>query len=434
MRRISRILTLSFLFATPLAAQEPAPAGPDVADKIVAVVGDSIVLKSDVDLLLLQLRQSGQPLPPDTMKVYRGLLDNRVNELLLVQAAARDTAIKLSDEQVSVEVQREIDARKRQFGGDAQFNAALQNSGMTLEDLRNMLAGDIRTRMLMREYIGKIGRERKPPPVTEEDIKKYFEENRAEFGQRPATISFVQVVVSPKASDSARATARAKLEEALKEIRAGAEFETVAKKYSDDPASKDRGGDLGWFRSGAMVREFDQMAFALAPGQVSPIIETSYGFHIIKVEKVRGAERQARHILVVPTATAEDAERMRAAADTVASKLRAGANADSLAKAIGDPNEQTRVGPFPIERLPAPYNTALPTAEVGSVVGPVVLQTATGANRFAIIKVTQRQAAGDYTLDDPQLRAQLRERLEQDHMVEEILRELKQRTLVEYRI
>ena len=434
MPRIIGALTLSILFATPLAAQDPAPAPPDIADRILAVVGDSIVLKSDIDLLLLQLRQSGQPLPPDTLKVYRGLLDNRVNELLLVQAAVRDTAIKLSEEALSAEVQREIDARRRQFGGEAQFNAALQSSGMRLDDLRNMLASDIRTRMLMREYISKIGRDRKPPPVTDEDIRRYFEANRAEFGQRPATISFVQVVISPKASDSARATARAKLEEALKEIRAGAEFEAVAKKYSDDPASKDRGGDLGWFRSGNMVREFDEMAFALQVGQISPIVETSYGFHIIKLEKVRGAERQARHILVVPTATEGDAERMRATADSVANKLRAGANADSLAKAIGDPNEQTRVGPFPIERLPAPYNAVLPASEVNSIVGPVVLQTATGANRFAIIKVTQRQAAGEYSLDDPQLKGQLRERLEQDHMVEEILRELKQRTLVEYRI
>jgi hypothetical protein len=92
------------------------------------------------------------------------------------------------------------------------------------------------------------------------------------------------------------------------------------------------------------------------------------------------------------------------------------------------------VGPFPIERLPEPYNTALATAQPGTVIGPVLLQSAAGHNKFALVKVTARQEAGAYSLDDPQFRSQLRERLAQDRLVEEIIRELRQRTLVEYRI
>ncbi|HET9438573.1 MAG TPA: peptidylprolyl isomerase [Longimicrobiales bacterium] len=420
------------LSATPLAAQQPSP---EVPDRIVAVVGDSIILKSDVDLAWLQYQQQQQGKSVgDSAQVYRGILDNRVNELLIVQAALRDTSIHILDEQVSTLVQQELEARRRQFGGEDQFQTALRQSGMTLEDLRNMLAGDIRTRMLMREYIGKVSRDRKPPPVSDDDIKKYFEENREQFGQRPATISFTQVVIIPKASDSARATARAKLEEAMKELATGADFAVVARKYSDDPSTKERGGDLGWFRTGAMVREFDQMAFALQPGQVSPIIETSFGFHIIKLEKVRGAERQARHILVVPTVTADDAERMRSTADSIIAKLNAGANVDSIVRTIGDPNEQSRVGPFPLDRLPAPYNTVLNDVDLGMVVGPVVLQSATGASKFAVIKVTDKRAAGAYSLDDPQFRAQLQRSVSENRQVEEIIRDLRQRTLVEYRI
>jgi peptidyl-prolyl cis-trans isomerase SurA len=428
-RFTARFLLLALLAASPLAAQQP---GPDLADRIVAVVGDSIVLKSDLDLLMMQYRQSGQPMT-DTVKVYRGILDNRVNELLIVQAAARDTTILIQDEQVSTLVQQEIDARRRQFGGEEQFQAALRGSGMTMEDLRNMLAGDIRTRMLMREYISKVSRDRKAPPVSDAELKAYFEENRAQFGQRPATISFSQVVIAPKASDSARATARAKLEEAMKELRTGADFETVARKYTEEPGGKERGGDLGWFRSGAMVREFDQMAFALRPGEISPIIETSFGFHIIKLEKVRGAERQARHILVIPTVTGDDAERMRATADSVIAKLNAGANVDSIIKQSGDPNEQSKVGPYPVERLPAPYNTVLKDVDVNTVVGPVVLQSSTGASKFAVIKVTDRRAAGDFSLDDPAFRAQLQRSVGENRLVEEIIKELRQRTLVEYR-
>ncbi len=425
-----RLLPLWLLAAAPLAAQQPSP---EVPDRILAVVGDSIVLKSDVDLLMMQYQQSGQTIT-DTAEVYRGILENRVNELLIVQAAVRDTSIHILDEQVSTLVQQELEARRRQFGGEQQFQAALKESGMTMEDLRNMLAGDIRTRMMMREYIGKVSRERRPPPVSDDELRRYFEENRAQFGRRPETISFTQVVILPRASDSARAEARAKLEEAMKEIAAGADFATVARKYSDDPSTRERGGDLGWFRSGAMVREFDQMAFAMQPGQISPIIETSFGFHIIKLEKVRGAERQARHILVVPTVTGADAERMRATADSVIEKLQAGANVDSIVRAIGDPNEQSRVGPYPVDRLPAPYNTILNDVDPGMVVGPVLLPTATGASKFAVIKVTDRKPAGEFSLSDPQFRAQLQRSVAENRLVEEIIQDLKQRTHVEIRI
>ena len=425
-----RLPMLLVLTAAPLAAQQP---GPDIADRIIAVVGDSIILKSDIDLAMMQVRQSGQPIP-DSTKVYRDILENRINELLIVQAAARDTTIQIPAEQVSAMVQQEIDARRRQFGDEERFRAALQQSGMTLDDMRNMLAGDVRTRLLMREYVNKSQRERKAPPVSDAEIRQYFEANRAEFGERPATISFSQIVLRPAASDSARATARARLEEAMKELAAGADFETVARKYTDEPGGKERGGDLGWFRSGAMVREFDEMAFAMRPGQISPIIETAFGFHIIKLEKVRGAERQARHILVIPTVTGEDAERMRAKADSVVAQLNAGANADSLAKAIGDPNEQARVGPFPVDRLPAPYNTALADAQPGAVVGPVVLPGATGASKFAIIKITERRAAGAFSLDDPDFRGRLQRSIAENRMLEEIIGELKQRSLVEYRL
>jgi peptidyl-prolyl cis-trans isomerase SurA len=172
----------------------------------------------------------------------------------------------------------------------------------------------------------------------------------------------------------------------------------------------------------------------MRPGQISPVIETAFGFHIIKLEKVRGAERQARHILAIPTVTSEDAERMRAKADSVVAQLNAGVNADSLAKAIGDPNEQARVGPFPIDRLPAPYNTALADAQPGTVVGPVVLPGATGASKFAIIKITERRAAGAFSLDDPDFRGRLQRTIAENRMLEEIIADLKQRSLVEYRL
>ena len=85
------------------------------------------------------------------------------------------------------------------------------------------------------------------------------------------------------------------------ELRRGADFATAAKRFSQDPGSKDQGGSLNWFRRGVMVPEFERVAFALKPGVVSDPVESPFGFHIIQVERLQPAEVQARHILLVPT-------------------------------------------------------------------------------------------------------------------------------------
>lgn len=432
MRRFPLLTFILLCAAAPLLAQRPA-AGGEIADRIVAVVGDSVVLKSDIDLEMAQMRQAGTPVG-DSTQIFKGIVERRVGELVLLQAAIRDTSIHITDEQISTEVQRELDARRRQFGDDAKFQAALAQAGMTQDELRRSISQEVSGRALLREYIQKVSRDRHAPPVSDADIKKYFEANKASFGSRPATVTFTQVVLAPKASDSARATARTKAEDALTKLRAGADFETTAKQYSDDPSTRERGGDLGWFRSGSMVREFDQVAFALRPGEVSTIVETSFGFHIIKVEKVRGAERQARHILIIPTVTADDAERMRSYANQIAEQVRAGAKVDSLVKAVGDPNEQARIGPYPQDRLPAPYNTELANVASGSVVGPIALAGAGGSSKFAIVKVTDVRPAGEFSLDDASFREDLRATLQQNTLVDELIRDLRKRTLVEYRL
>jgi peptidyl-prolyl cis-trans isomerase SurA len=424
--------TFAFLFlliaASHLEAQQPSPRN-ELADKIVAVVGDSIILKSDVDLELLQMAQAGQ----DTAGAFRKIIDRRVSELLLLQAAVRDTTITTTPDQVNSEVQRDLDSRRRQFPTEQAFQQALRAAGMTYEELRSNIRQEVTGRILMRQYIQKVGSSHKPPRITDADINKYFNENRQMFGARPATITFSQLVLAPRASDSARANARKKAEEVLQKIRAGEDFETLAKQYSEDPGSRERGGDLGWFRAGDMVREFSDAVFAMRPGDISNIVESSFGFHIIKVEKSRGAERQARHILIVPTVTPDDAVRLHTYADSIAERIRAGASIDSLQKAIGDQNETSRVGPFPRDSLPQPYNAALATAVAGEVVGPLELPSSNGASKFAIVRVTETQPAGEYTLDDPRLRDNIRDMLNQNALVDELIADLKKRTLVEIR-
>ena len=431
-----RFLLVSFaigLSATRLSAQQPAPPKVEVADRIVAVVGDSIVLKSDVDLEMSPMRSVDKPLA-DSAAIFKRIVERRVGELVMLQAASRDTSLHVTQDQIDSDVQKEIESRRRQFASDEQYRAALQQAGMTEDELRRSISQEVGGRILLREFVQKMSKDRHAPPVTDADIRKYFEANKATFGVRPATITFAQVVIAPKWSDTAKATARKKAEEALDKLKQGADFETIAKQYSEDPGTREKGGDLGWFRSGSMVREFNDVVFAMQPGQISNIVESPFGYHIIKLEKVKGAERQARHILIIPTVTPEDVQHTREYATQIVEQVRAGANVDSLQKAIGDPNEQARIGPFPQERLPDPYGAALATATAGSVVGPLELPGTTGTSKFAVVKVLETRPAGEYSLDDPQFRNDLKQTLEQNTLVDELIRDLSKKTLVEYRL
>ena len=109
------------------------------------------------------------------------------------------------------------------------------------------------------------------------------------------------------------------------ELRRGADFATAARRFSQDPGSKEQGGSLNWFRRGVMVPEFERVAFALKPGVVSDPVESPFGYHIIQVERVQPAEVQARHILLVPDIDSVHVDSARATAESVRAALVAGA-------------------------------------------------------------------------------------------------------------
>lgn len=433
-----RIFSLALLAALvlgdrPLSAQVPAPAG-DVVDRVVAVVGDSVVLQLDLEEEMARLAAMGQlPADPEARRrIRRQLLEEKINELVVLQAAQRDSTIQVQDSQVQEAVQREIDQRTRMVGGQLALEQALRDQGLTLAEYREILGQQYRRTALIQNYLARVQRERKPPAATEEEIRQFFEAQRAQLGRRPATISFEQVVVAPQPTDSAMAAARKLAEEVLERLRKGEDFAELARRYSEDPGTREKGGDLGWFRQGMMVPEFERVAFALPPGAVSNIVRTTFGLHIIKLEKIKGAERQARHILIRPKMSAEDVERARTVAEQVAEQLRNGAAVDELVKKYGDPSEQSRVGPIVRDQLPEPYDRVLAQAQPGEVIGPVRLTSPGDQDKWAVIKVTEVSQEGEYTLDD--VREVVRERIQQAKLFDEIVQELRKRTHVEIRL
>ena len=432
--------------AVPAAAQQQQPRAqpaPQLLDRIVAIVGDTILLNSDVEEQLSMLEASGTQVPRSDSVALRAMrnqiLEGLVEKLVLLHAAKRDTTVKIDETRVDAEVDKQIEQRKTQLGGTVQFEQALRRQRMTQLQFREMLGADIRKEMTQQIFLQKKMQTRKPPPISEKALREEFEKVKNQLQDRPATISFTQVVM-PASSDSARKIARLKADSILALIRAGEDFATLAKRFSEDPGSKDQGGDLGWQRASMWVPEFAAALMRLRLGEVSSVVETAYGYHIIKLEKVRGGERQARHILIRPVTSEEGAAQVMERAVQIAEKIKAGADIDSIARAIGDPDERVRLGPIEPGRLrdqnaDAAYQDNLSggNLKVGQVVGPFRIGASGGPEKVVVLKITDVRDIGKYSWDDPEFRSQFRRNIEQRRLIEEIIAELKAQTFIQLR-
>ncbi|MBI4521334.1 MAG: peptidylprolyl isomerase [Gemmatimonadetes bacterium] len=434
--RVKRFVCWSFpavfALASPLAAQERG-AEPELVDRVVAVVGDSVILATDVEENLLRLRAMQQRVPDDPeqlQQLRREIVENLVNEQVLLQAAVRDS-IEVPERDIEDRLEQDLAQRTRDYGSEAALNQALATEGLTLASYRDMLRNELRRSALVQRYIETERRRRTLPLVDSAEVRAAFEAQRQRFGQRPATMTFQQVVVPTQPSDTSVARARATAQEVLDQVRAGEDFAALARRYSEDPGSRAQGGDLGWFQRGRMVPAFEEAAFSLRPGEVSGVIETPFGFHILKLDRAQGSERRARHILIRPSVGPEDIARGQAVAEDVVRRARSGESIDSLVVQFGDENEPARIGPVPRDQFPAAYAEALAGAQPGDIVGPIPL-TDRDSPRWAIVRVEEVRSQGEYSFED--VRDQLREQLRQQRFVEQLLEELRRQTYVDVRL
>ncbi len=420
-------------------APRPAQAGPQLVDRVVAVVGNQPILLSDIqERLLIQQAQNGLQLPPDTagrMTLRRQLLQTMIDDEVLYQVARRDTSITVSDADVLTQVDQQAKQIRDQYRSETDFRAELATIGFgTPEEWRRWLTEQQRRYLYQQRYLEKLRQEGKlkPANVTPADLRQAFTEWQQAGGaatKRPAMVFFKQIVVAPRPTEAARAAALAQAESVLVQLRHGADFATMARRYSDDPGTRDQGGDLGWFRRGTMVDAFERAAFAMHPGDISDPVVTPFGYHIIQVEKVQPGEVQARHILFAPAIDSANIVHAGALADSVAAALRAGASFDSLAHLYADTTEQIEVDSVPRSRLPAIYAAAFDSAQIGQVIAPFAINTDTpGRTKFVVAILTDVQAERAYTFED--VRDQLRGQVAQTKSLQELLRQLRAQTFV----
>ncbi len=262
-------------------------------DGIAAVVGDYVILESDIDKTLIDLRNQGA----STEDVTRcGLLGKLMEDRLYAHQAVQDSLL-VSDDMVNAQSDRQIQQLTQQIGSVEKMLSYYKKPDM--ESFREELFEINKLRMLSEKMQGKIVEEIE---VTPEEVRQFFnkipEDERPVFG---AELEIAQIVKQPEAPEEEKQ----KVINQLKEIRQDvlendASFNVKAILYSQDPGSKSKGGFYSMTKETPFVKEFKDVAFSLREGEISQPFETSFGYHIIYIEKIRGQELDLRHILMIP--------------------------------------------------------------------------------------------------------------------------------------
>jgi peptidyl-prolyl cis-trans isomerase C len=262
--------------APPAAATPPAPPKPvpTTLPAVVARVNGQDVKKEDFERMIKSIEmQAGQQIPPDRRdEILRNALDQLIVYTMLSQES-KTRGIKVEDSEIEGKIQ-EIRSR---FQTPAAFDKALKERGETIEGLRQEARLDLSVTKLMEAELSSV------PGPSDAEAKDFYAKNPDQF-KAPETVraSHILIRVEPNADAATKAQAKAKIESVLKKAKAGEDFAKLAQQYSQD-GSAAQGGDLGPFPREQMVPEFSNAAFALKPGQISDVVTTQFGYHIIKV-------------------------------------------------------------------------------------------------------------------------------------------------------
>jgi peptidyl-prolyl cis-trans isomerase C len=253
-------------------AVKPVPASlPDV----IAKVNGEAVTRAELELAIRNIEgRAGQPVPPAQRdRVYRDVLERIIGYHLLVQESRARKVVA-----APWEVDQRVAEIKKQFPSEQAFDEMMKQRGLSPDRLRQETGDTMAVnRMLEKEFETAIA-------TSDADVRKFYDDNKARF-REPESMraSHILIRADQNADAAAKAKARAQLAGLEAQVKKGADFAALAKQHSQDPGSAQNGGDLGFFTRGQMVPPFEQAAFATKPGQVSGIVETPFGYHLIRV-------------------------------------------------------------------------------------------------------------------------------------------------------
>ncbi len=394
------ILALLLLAATAGASAQNGT----LVDGVAAVVGRNIIKYSDIDRSVAQMRLKQSV--GNEAETRCAILENLVLAQLMIHKGEVDS-VEVSDDEVKQYVDYYLKNDLRQYGSKEALREA---TGFTYDELKEQYERMIRNNLLSRRVEYQLTEGVK---VTPAEVTEFFHSLPADsLPMMPERYELSEIVIEPAITEAERDRVRAELASLRERVVKGEKFSMLATLYSQDPGSAKQGGELGFFSRGEMVGEFEAAAFALKPGEVSPIVETKFGFHIIQLIERRGNMLNARHILLVPKVSSDDLLRARVKLDSLAAEIRNGsisfeeaARLHSTAAnakqggTVTNPNDGSgRLDKALIDELY--YNVGIAGMDEGRISNAVPAKTDENRDAYRIVRLNKKHPAHKANLTD----------------------------------
>lgn len=377
---MKKILFLLFVIVGALNAQQ-------LLDKVVAVVDNEIILQSELDFRVnVEAQQKNLHAADSTLR--RQVLNTMVEEKLLYAQAELDS-ITVTDEQVKQQLEYQMNYFIQQYGSRERLE---QVYGMPLEKLKRTLQDDTRknimAQLLQQKKFGQVDASRK-------EVEEFFDTYKDSLGIVQEKYKISHIFQNPKTGERIKKKAKDFAATLLDSIKNGADFAKLAIRYSDDPGSASQGGDLGFVKRGVFFPEFEAVAFALAPNQISGVVESPVGFHIIQLLERRGESIHARHILVkVKSDDESDLKSIEFLTDIRDSIMQGKNTFEYYAKLYSDDKENAKLGgelgTFEHSQLDKPLLDIIYKLKEGEISFPKRLEVAKNVYGYHIVRLEKR--------------------------------------------
>ena len=375
-------------------------------DGVAAVIGDYIILESDVDKAYIDLRSQGI----QTKDITRcSLLGKLMEDKLYAHHAVQDS-IPLSEAEVRETTSRQIDYFISQIGSMEKLLEYYKKENE--QSFRNELFEINKIRMLSERMQGNIVEEIE---ITPEEVRRFFsdipEDSRPVFGTE---IEIAQIVINPEIPEEETQKVIDKLRQFKEDVEErGSSFASKALLYSQDPGSRPRGGYYALTRNSPMVKEFKDVAFSLQEGEVSKPFETEFGWHLLTVDKIRGQELDVRHILLIPETPAYAVEEARKEIELIRKRVMDGELTFAEAALQYSDEKETKfdggtlTNPttfgkrFELTKMDPTLYSQIQKLGADEISQPLLEEDRTGNKKYKILKVTNRyeEHVADYAKD-----------------------------------
>jgi len=307
----------------------------------------------------------GMQMIDETVSRESILQDMIESELIII--AARDKEIEIDKIQIKQMADDQINELKSQFESEIEYRRQLKaETGMTPTELKDyyvvmMTEQRLRDDVINTEIKSKLH-------VTDAEVEEYYEENISEIPMRPAADKLGMIMISLKAGKETKDRILKEILEIKDELGKGAEFAELAKENSDCPSGA-QGGDLGFFEAGMMVKPFEDAAFKLSPGEISDVVETQFGYHLIMMEEKKEDQIRVRHILKNIEASEEDILAINSLVEDIKNQLEEGGDFNELAKKYSEDDSSAAnggvIGEFPEDGYPELFSEYLKKLDYG---------------------------------------------------------------------